>query len=566
MNELEFQEEWLSAYLDDELTAEQRQVVEQRLAIDPAAQSMLDDLRRVRSMVSKLPSWSGSSLKFAIPDELPGSDKNELDEALDSSNQSQSLPINSVRTSSNASNRYENSNGSLVTWLVTAASLLLMLGIGYFFWPREGLLLTQADRGVGTAAYDRLEQSAASDAKIASEPAGGAGEVASPDAFSLPPMMKTETSQEHYGQAPDIGILSLPTAANAFSERDAVAAKSLEQSSQKPPSDPTALRASGAPSSVPNELTSSLQQNLESGSTAGIEANMLPGAAFDPSSNLPASDLPASNVAGSNDLAMNDKASSRYSTESLNRKQELDQAAGRGGEAAMAELPPPAPANALGREIAPSAASADSPSLNQPLRFARSDAWADSQSLEQATAQTSMFFSLNSPTANTNEATAEVLMATIETAPDAVVPLFDSVILSNQLMPIENSASSFAMQSTAEKEASLVPKIDAPGANAAEARWHFFDSTKLKQDVPSVSSLVLFVSRDEAQRILDELKRQGKIDSPVWQIVQRSDAGSAGENGRASAGLGSSNTTPAKPAASPANNDRVILMLNSPAK
>ncbi|MFO1064269.1 MAG: hypothetical protein U0892_10430 [Pirellulales bacterium] len=53
--ENEFQEHWLSAYLDNELDDEQRAIVELRLAGDPEAQELLDDLRRVRNMVGELP-------------------------------------------------------------------------------------------------------------------------------------------------------------------------------------------------------------------------------------------------------------------------------------------------------------------------------------------------------------------------------------------------------------------------------------------------------------------------------------------------------------------------------
>ncbi len=55
----EYTEEWLSAYLDDELTDTQRAIVEQRLASDSETQQLLDDLQRVRGLVNQLPAWSG---------------------------------------------------------------------------------------------------------------------------------------------------------------------------------------------------------------------------------------------------------------------------------------------------------------------------------------------------------------------------------------------------------------------------------------------------------------------------------------------------------------------------
>lgn len=58
-DDTEYREEWLSAYLDDELTEEQQLIVERRLAGDSAAQATLNDLKRIRGLVQQLPAWSG---------------------------------------------------------------------------------------------------------------------------------------------------------------------------------------------------------------------------------------------------------------------------------------------------------------------------------------------------------------------------------------------------------------------------------------------------------------------------------------------------------------------------
>ncbi|MEC8558394.1 MAG: zf-HC2 domain-containing protein [Planctomycetota bacterium] len=66
----EFQEEWLSAYLDGELTSEQRSAVEARLQYDSNVQQMLLDLQKVRSLVAGLPEWPsafGSLRDFQVP-------------------------------------------------------------------------------------------------------------------------------------------------------------------------------------------------------------------------------------------------------------------------------------------------------------------------------------------------------------------------------------------------------------------------------------------------------------------------------------------------------------------
>ncbi len=71
-NERDFHEEWLSAYLDGELSDEQVRVVRKRLENDPAACRMLQDLKEVRRMIACLPDWSGKLPKFKInPTQAP---------------------------------------------------------------------------------------------------------------------------------------------------------------------------------------------------------------------------------------------------------------------------------------------------------------------------------------------------------------------------------------------------------------------------------------------------------------------------------------------------------------
>lgn len=56
-----FHESWLTAYLDDELTPDERREVEAKLQSDAGLRSMLDDLRSVRSVVAKLSNASMES-------------------------------------------------------------------------------------------------------------------------------------------------------------------------------------------------------------------------------------------------------------------------------------------------------------------------------------------------------------------------------------------------------------------------------------------------------------------------------------------------------------------------
>ncbi len=61
----EYSEEWLSAYIDDELTDVQRAIVEQRVASDSHAQRLLNELQHMRSLIGQLPSWSGELIDQA---------------------------------------------------------------------------------------------------------------------------------------------------------------------------------------------------------------------------------------------------------------------------------------------------------------------------------------------------------------------------------------------------------------------------------------------------------------------------------------------------------------------
>ncbi len=60
----EFQEHWLSAYLDNELSTDERALVERRLEEDPEARELLEDLKRVRGLVATLPTWQGDGFRF----------------------------------------------------------------------------------------------------------------------------------------------------------------------------------------------------------------------------------------------------------------------------------------------------------------------------------------------------------------------------------------------------------------------------------------------------------------------------------------------------------------------
>ena len=62
-----FDDELLSAYLDDELTPEERARVEERMAADPRARQLLEELRAVsRAMKELPPATLGTDLRETV--------------------------------------------------------------------------------------------------------------------------------------------------------------------------------------------------------------------------------------------------------------------------------------------------------------------------------------------------------------------------------------------------------------------------------------------------------------------------------------------------------------------
>jgi hypothetical protein len=186
MNPSQYREDWLSAYLDGELSEEQREVVESRLATDPTARATLEDLNRIRSMVAKLPAWNGPSLQFALPpdvlktktalatdhDSSDGIDSDEGNSEDSDANliavrqtpapaefedvtsleedDCQSDPVSENRPTWNAvAHRFN------LGWLAAAASILLMLGIGGLLWQPWARDLSMAGRRVESTEAQR---------------------------------------------------------------------------------------------------------------------------------------------------------------------------------------------------------------------------------------------------------------------------------------------------------------------------------------------------------------------------------------------------------------------------
>lgn len=142
-----YQEAWLSAYLDDELTAEQREAVEQRLAADPSVRQTLADLERVRGLVQQLPAWMAGPIEvqfaaesFALAVEEPEAEKRaeatflEV-EPLERSAHPPSDVLKEELSGESSSRRARRVGG--LWWgkpLAAAASLLVAVGIVYSLW------------------------------------------------------------------------------------------------------------------------------------------------------------------------------------------------------------------------------------------------------------------------------------------------------------------------------------------------------------------------------------------------------------------------------------------------
>lgn len=170
----EFHEHWLSAYLDDELSSEERALVERQLAEDPQTRQLLEDLRRVRGLVATLPNWQGKDFQF---------DMNRLASSeLDDEDDLEPLGSNSDLRAADKSNDTENPNVarpqpakpasagmSPAAWrgiLSLAAGILLLVLCVPLFWQRFDPPLAFDDAPTGAQAIQ-------SDNKVG----GGVGEA-----------------------------------------------------------------------------------------------------------------------------------------------------------------------------------------------------------------------------------------------------------------------------------------------------------------------------------------------------------------------------------------------------
>ncbi len=271
MKPSEYQEEWLSAYLDDELTAEQRQIVESRLAADAAAQSILDDLKRVRKLVSELVPWSGQNLQVSIPP--PGSAVGEnwdasspalegVSNALhaaDAPGETENDVFGSSPTALTASRRSALQRRWRGTWAVSAASILLLVGIGstlWWRWDAQNLAFNAASsptsravQGLPVESFARSlpAASANSSSKRAdSELKSEVDRLSDLQALPSSDLLQTQSSEGPAAKTFDVRTLQDPTAAASRAPQD-MAPASRAGGSPSPASETNSAALPAAP-------------------------------------------------------------------------------------------------------------------------------------------------------------------------------------------------------------------------------------------------------------------------------------------------------------------------------
>ncbi len=271
----DYQEEWLSAYLDDELTPQQRAIVEQRLKTDQATEVLFNDLSRIRGLVGTLPDWSGGRLAASVLNSIQGASQvatePDFHDELKPLGDSDSLvALSTTGTLARDSRQraseigFDRPRRAAMGWLrpfALVATVLLAVGVGYFLWQGDApWSLASVDRTTGVDSQT-TSKAASPESQDSISPGESLDLPLTADGFSSErsavPLAATRPAEEMSLQAPAglVGGLgggvaaennSLP-AAPAFKALDVPAEKDLQIADLPAPTAPTRSDADTLP-------------------------------------------------------------------------------------------------------------------------------------------------------------------------------------------------------------------------------------------------------------------------------------------------------------------------------
>ncbi len=477
-NELEFQEEWLSAYLDDELSPSQRAIVEQQLKSDVSTEKLFNDLSQIRGHLRALPAWSGRTLTMPILDVIQeardsstdfGDFHDELTRSDGSPGEEETLAASSLAVALDGDAPYEEpvawgksgtNRSASSSWLrpiVLAASLLAALGIGYVLWQGAPTWsLASVSRSVDSAATTENREPQDSVAAIEqrglpkpssafdgvakdSEAAEVAAKEMQADAAPMA-MADAIDSIERSGLAGDASSeLSVPALGVDKPSPDQSTARSRNLSPPRPDSPAFSAGGGAAPGAPPSMRRKENQTVLVPGAVPGA-----PGAEIGRGADLQAG-VPAdpSSKSGLLDFGMQE------------------------GQA----LPPP---------LIPNEAASESSSI---LLVSHSAVW-NAQEIEPVLAQLSPLLGLRSV-----EAKAEVDGKLASAPPVAIITLRPA--------------------STLERISAVMSRTPRALTKIATPNYKTVQSTRLPMQA-------LFLSRSEAQQLIEAIRTEEPSISPVW--------------------------------------------------
>lgn len=262
-------------------------------------------------------------------------------------------------------------------------------------------------------------------------------------------------------------------------------------------------------------------------------------------------------------------------------------------DAKLADLPLPHVASSLDREEEKTQLERR-PVETPNVYFARSQSWRDEETQSSLSSATSRFganqfgFGNNITTlGDENHQPAEgvsdtVLMAAIKPEVANSPEFFRNMVTSNQFIAVEQqpsnnlltlgdrSGSSVERELEAAKESNAAPVTEFSNAPVSS----MFSTPGLQMAIPNMptgNSFVLFVNRDEANRILQQLQKNGQLASQVWRVLKRRQTQAAGQAVTRSAAVEPQNSADGQTLSDSANGqlepvktDKVILMLNGP--